>query len=169
MNKALNTTLVILFMLAVHVFVLWAQVPPEYRQLEGEIQMQTYDKLSRQSYITVTSLAAVTAFDSTSTFTADLGYLPDDVEYPVLLVVKSNHATNSVIYIPYTTNTTGSAIPTATASRLLDDSGNAIKDGKAWSQVIYQDPGLSFGAFDGSARADSEIIFEVWERSTLNY
>ena len=169
MNKILNTALVLLFLLAVHVFVLWAQVPPAFRQLDGEIQMKTYDKLATQRYITVTSLAAVTAFDSTSTFTADLGYLPDDVEYPVLLVVKSDHTTNSVIYVPYTTNTTGAAIPTATAPRLLDTKGNEIKAGKSWRKVIYQDPGLSFGAFDGSARADSEVIFETWERSTPNY
>ena len=169
MNKVLNTASVLLFLLAVHVIILWAQVPPEFRQLDGEIQMRTFDKLATQRYITVTSAAAVTAFDSTSTFTADLSYLPTNVEYPVLLVVKSDHTTNSVVYIPYTTNTTGAAIPTATAPRLLDARGNEIKAGKSWRKVIYQDPGISFGAFDGSARVDSELIFETWQRSTPSY
>lgn len=147
-----------------------AQEPPEYRLIEANIQKATFDLLLQQQYVTVASNAAICAFDI-ATNTAGVGFLPDDVDYPVLLTVKNNHATNMPVYVPYdTVGTSGIVIPTATAAILLDYSGSPVKNGKAFSVILYQDPQISIGAINGSgARVDSEFIFEVWGRSEIDY
>jgi hypothetical protein len=147
-----------------------AQKPPAFRVEEGAIQMATFDKLLQQKYISITNTKGVNAFDVTATNSEPIGFLPANVEYPVKLVVKNNHATNMVVYVPYDRAASGLVIPTATASRVINEAGDVIVAGKGAEFILYQDPGLTFGAIDNAAaRATSEVIFEVWERSVIDY
>ena len=160
--KKLLAILAVMTLICVGAF---AQVPPEYRLKDAEQQYQIFDQLARSIEVDISHATNICALDVTSTGTASLAYLPSTVEYPVKLRIQNRTSTNGVVYIPYSSTVTGLATTTATASRLLDDNGDEVAGWNAVDMILYQNPGITFGAHTGTAT----VIFEVWERSTPNY
>lgn len=149
---------------------LFAQEPPSYRLKEAELQKKTFDRLIRQVNVSVADTDAAVAIGGIATFASSVGFLPADTDYPVLLKIRNNHASNEPVYVPYVVEVaTGVVIPTATAARLLDPFGNVAIGGKAFEQILYQNPQISVGVATTGARITSELIFELWGRSEIDY
>ena len=162
MKKKLLAILAVMTLICVGAF---AQVPPEYRLKDAEQIYQTFDQLTRSIEVSIDNSTNICAFDVVSTSSAALAYLPADVEYPVKLRIQNRTSTNGVTYIPYVSDATGLTLTTATASRLLDANGDEVAGWNSVDMILYQNPGITFGAHTGAA----VVIFEVWERSTPNY
>lgn len=137
----------------------FAYTDPVVRQAGYPHQAITFDKLLKQTVVTLDSSHAITALDNTATGTESVYMLPDTVDYPVKLRIQ-NHGTASLTYVPYSVSAaSGIVLPTATASHLLTPEGAAVISGKAYEGIFYQAPNISIGA-----SGNQEVIIEVWGR-----
>lgn len=124
-------------------------------------QAETFSKLLRLTEATVTETAAITPSDKIATGTLSTAYyLPDSVEYPILLRVQ-NLGSDEIRYSEYeTVGTAGVTLPTASSPQLLATTGALCKSGLAFEKVFYHSPTLVFSSASGS----QDIVVEVWGR-----
>lgn len=115
-----------------------------------------FDKLLKQTVVTLDTDVSINAFESVSTGTADVTFLPDNVNYPILIKIQ-NHGTASITYVPYETDVTGITQPTATAGHLLAPDGNPVVNGAAYKKVYHNPPNVSIGT-----SAEQEVVIDVW-------
>jgi hypothetical protein len=115
-----------------------------------------FDKLIRQTVVTLNTNVSINSSDITSTGTADVTLVPANVNYPIKLKIQ-NHGTASLTYVPYETGDSGVTQPTATAAHLLTPSGEPVANGKAYEAIFYRPPNFSVGS-SGS----QEVVIDVW-------
>jgi hypothetical protein len=135
---------------------------PAERLVERNIEYATFDKLEKQTIYNAVTTAGITPLDNVATSTAASYYLPNSFNYPIKLRVQS-HGNGTISYTNYALNTGTLVLPnvTATAPCLLDPFGAKVQSGKAYEQIFYSNPGLTFASASGT----QAIIIEVWSRS----
>jgi hypothetical protein len=117
-----------------------------------------FDRLIKQTVVTLNTDASINSYDVTSTGTVDVTMVPGNINYPIKVKIQ-NHGTASLTYVPYETGDTGVTQPTATAAHLLTPNGDPVVSGKAYEAIFYHPPNFSVGA-----SGEREVVIDIWGR-----
>jgi len=132
---------------------------PQVRRAGLETQAKTFDKIEKVTMLQIGPTAVITPTDVTSTNTASVYYLPDDVKYPIELEIQNETATAINYDIYSTTAASGVNVPISTDPILYDVNGAKCVSSKIAKLVFYQEPNVSFAA--ASAATATFIIRSI--------
>lgn len=137
----------------------FGQTDPVIRHAGYPHQAETFCKLLKTTSVSVTAEAAITPLDNVATSTVASYYLPDRMEYPVLMRVQNN-GDAYLRYCEYETiGTAGVTLPTSSSAIMLDTNGAIAKNSLAWEKVFYTAPNLTI-----AGSGTEEIVVEIWGR-----
>lgn len=132
---------------------------PEVRKAGLPTQAQTFDHIEKVTMLQLSATSVLTPDDNTSTNTASVYFLPDDVKYPVELEIQNETATAINYDIYSTTVASGVNVPISTDPILYDVNGAKCVSSKVAKMVFYQEPNICFSA--ASAATATFIIRSI--------
>ena len=132
---------------------------PEVRKAGLPAQAKTFDHIEKVTMLQLSATSVLTPDDNTSTNTASVYFLPDNVKYPIELEIQNETATAINYDIYSTTVAAGVNVPISTDPILYDVNGAKCVSSKVAKMVFYQEPNISFSA--ASAATATFIIRSI--------